>query len=234
MSLRRLIIPGLVLAMVLPSAAFAHHGKDFLLVESFELPEPGETYLVLAPSYLKRDSGSEIALEPSILVGMKERLAIEAHVHASREQGENFRYEAVAPAVHWEISDPWSFTAWKGGVSAEAEIAKDGPDRYEVRFVESRHFDRSMFVANLIAAHGGGDPHAVVPGYAAGWRLRIDRSLAFGIEATGMRGERATDEALAAVYSEPIEGVTVKLGVGHIFGDDPSSLVIRSGVVLHF
>src|SRR6266513_6134854 len=94
---RALCAAALSLACAVP--VFAHHGKDFLMVESYELPHPGNVYFVSSEMF-SRDA---ITSEPSVLFGVADRFAGEVHVHIERPRGESLHYEAIAPAVHFQI-----------------------------------------------------------------------------------------------------------------------------------
>ena len=48
--------------------AFAHHGKDFLLVESYDVPEPGDFYLISSAGIFVQQGEAALDLEPALLV----------------------------------------------------------------------------------------------------------------------------------------------------------------------
>src|SRR5437762_11879656 len=104
--------------------AMAHHGKDFLVVESFELPHPHDIYFVSSELFSHRDDGTFISTEPSILFGLTHRIAGEVHVHIEKEPGDSFRYEAIAPAVHIQLTPEDSNAPRKFALDAEYEIAR--------------------------------------------------------------------------------------------------------------
>jgi len=116
------------LALAAPPPAAAHHGRDFLLSQSAELPHPGQVFLVSRQDYA--DAGTSfLELEPAVLVGLGERLAFEIHGHAGREQGGDFEYESTAPALHLLLTphhSPWGLV-----LSAEYEFAHGGGDHAE-------------------------------------------------------------------------------------------------------
>src|SRR5215470_2721279 len=93
-----------VLALAIAAPAAAHHGKDFLLVESAELPHPRTMFFVSS----ERFSNSEFTSEPSLLFGITENFAAEVHVHFTRDG-----YEAVAPTIHVGLPSlgAWNFAA---------------------------------------------------------------------------------------------------------------------------
>lgn len=114
---------GLLLALPVP--ALAHHGKAFLLAESYDLPGPREIYLVPAFDYVDGSDGHEMAVSPSVLFGVTPRFALEVHGHFEKLEGESWEYEATAPAFHVRFGPPGASRQWRTGLSAEYEIARD-------------------------------------------------------------------------------------------------------------
>src|SRR4051812_34740681 len=104
-------------------SVFGHHGKDFLLAESYEIPHPGDLYFASSFAFIQADGATELELEPSVLFGLLPRLAFELHAHAGREDHERLRYEATAPAFHFQITPPESKFPVRVGLSGEYEFA---------------------------------------------------------------------------------------------------------------
>jgi hypothetical protein len=222
---------GMLLLCAVP--AMAHHGKDFLIVESFELPHPHDIYLVSSELFSHRDDGTFISTEPSLLFGLTHRVAGEVHVHIAKEPGESLRYEAIAPAVHIQLTPEDSKAAWKFALAAEYEIA--------------RHTDENNFAARLIAAHDmgegamiinvGGD-HSKAEGthasYAIGFRPAMEARVSWGIEAQGRMERGDEHELILGLYTQPNERFTFKAGAGVGLGNGKPSAVVRTGVVWHF
>src|SRR5262245_17137759 len=118
-----------------PFAATAHHGQDFLLVESPTVPHPGDVYfLANAAAALDNDAQQQAGFEPALLIGVCLRLAFELHAHTEKLAGEDWNYEATAPSLHLLLTDPENHDGLKAGLSAEYEIAReaDAADRLEV------------------------------------------------------------------------------------------------------
>ena len=222
---------GVLLLCAVP--AKAHHGKDFLIVESFELPHPHDIYFVSSELFLHRDDGTFISTEPSLLFGLTHRVAGEVHVHIAKEPGESLRYEAIAPALHIQLTPEDSKAAWKFALAAEYEIA--------------RHTDENNFTARLVAAHDigeglmiinvGGD-HSKAEGthasYAVGFRPAMEALVTWGIEAQGHIERGEEHEVILGLYTQPNERFTFKAGAGVGLGNGKPSATVRTGVVWHF
>jgi hypothetical protein len=212
------------LALLLCAApAIAHHGKDFLIVESYELPHPHEIYFVSSEMFSRADGENFFTTEPSLLFGLTPRFAGEVHVHFVREPGESLHYEAVAPAVHVQLT---SLGRWKFAAAAEYEIA--------------RHSDENEFDARLIAAHSIGEEGQLVINvgkharYAVGFRPQMESRTAFGIEAEGRIERGEEHQVILGFYTQPSERFTFKAGAGAGLGVGKPSTIVRTGVVWHF
>ena len=102
------------------NAAHAHHGLDFLLVQTAHLPEKGTGYAVARLDHVS-EHDDELELEPAVLYGATDWMTVEVHAHYEKEAGEPSKYESFAPTVHFRLTPrerPFSV-----GISAEYEIA---------------------------------------------------------------------------------------------------------------
>lgn len=90
----------LVVLVFVAAPLLAHHGKDFLLVESYELPHTKALYAVSAEEAIFGRGTVTFRDEPSLLLGLTGRVAAEVHVHIEKEPGRSARLAAIAPAVH--------------------------------------------------------------------------------------------------------------------------------------
>src|SRR5205823_491223 len=161
----------------------AHHGKDFLLVESYDLPEPGEFYL-FGSTAIADGNGVSLELEPSLLVGLMPRVAFELHSHITKEPEQSLEYEATAPSLHFQLSPPNSRFPVHFGLSAEYEIANQtGANRFETRLVVETEISRWKLVGNLLGERQQGGDSDI--GYAVGARYDFSDQFAFGFEAQG-------------------------------------------------
>ncbi len=202
--------------------AMAHHGKDFLIVESYELPHPREIYFVSSEMFSRVDGANTFTSEPSLLFGLAHRFAGEVHVHLVREPGQSLHYEAAAPAVHFQLK---SSSRWKFAVAAEYEIARhSAEDSFDARLVAARSIGEGQLVIN-VGTHAG---------YAVGFRPQMDAHTAWGIEAQGRLERGEEHQLILGLYSQPYERLTFKAGAGVGLGNGKPSAVVRTGVVWHF
>ncbi len=228
---RAVSVIALLFLCAMPAAA--HHGKDFLVVESYELPHPGNVYFVSSEIVSHSDAGTFFATEPSLLFGIVERFAGEVHVHVAREPGESLRYEAIAPAVHVQLTPPESSAPWRLALAAEYEIARHSEENsLGARLIMARSFSDALFIANIGGDHSQVErTHAF---YALGFRPHLDVQYGWGIEAQGrfQRGQR--HEVLLGVYTQPTDRLTFKIGAGTGLGNGKPSPEVRTGIVWRF
>jgi hypothetical protein len=214
------------------AGAQAHHGKDFLLAESYEIPHPWDFYFASSLVLVEQGGRTELELEPSILFGVFPRLAFELHAHTSWEEREAPRFEAVSPAFHLQITPPESNFPVRVGLSGEYEFGVSQNDRAELRLVVERDIGRSRLAANLIGQHEfSGDS---TMGYAAGYRYEIIDRVACGVEGQGEFTQDGRHEVIAAIYGEPNERLTLKVGIGAALSRNDIGPAIRTGVVYRF
>jgi hypothetical protein len=194
-----------------PLSAFAHHGQDYLVVESPTIPHPGNIYLLANAEAAK---GGEIEFEPSLLWAVSPRVAFELHAHEMREPGEGWRYEATAPAVHVLLSDPAAHHGTRVGLSAEYEIAKDSDeaDNLAVRLSVQKPAGAWTLAGNLIADHP--DRERTQFGYAIGARRGLAERWTGTLEARGSFEHAEESELLAGLVWERGQSLGLKLGVG--------------------
>lgn len=224
--------------VVLAGAALeAHHGRDFLLARTAELPHPGQIFVAPRQDVVRQEHQTSIELEPSAIFGVHERVAVEIHSHIAREDPSGLRYESTAPAVHFRFTPDTS--AWAAGGSVEYEISRDdgARNRLETRAALSRQTPAGRMAVNIFAGHGGLDEDTGVVrdgldwNYAAGMRRRIRGAIDWGFEAQGELAHGARHELLTGVYTEPSTRTTVNVGVGVGVGPDAPGFTIRTALI---
>lgn len=213
--------------------ALAHHGRDFLIVESYELPHPGTVYFVTSEEFDRADGQTAFHTQPSLLFGIHDRIAGEVHVHMERLPGESFHYESIAPAVHVQLTPPESKSVWRFAASAEYEVARHhGDNNAAVTLIATRSIGNAVVIANAgVESQQNGGTHAV---YAVGYRPELDVPVGWGIEAAGTVQHGESQQMIFGLYTQPFERLTIKVGAGAGFGNGRPAAVIRSGIVWSF
>jgi len=228
--------------------AEAHHGRNFLLVLSADLPHPREIYLVPHMEIIRAGGGTTVGSEPTLIGGITRRVALEIHSHLGREPGDQWRYGGTAPAVHVRLNSPENPWGLAAAFEYEFNHLEDQDNRFEGRLVLSRTTATAKFAVNLIAERGGhhGDPqheedepeleHEEEPtetawAYATGVRTRLAGRLDWGIEAHGRLNRKAGHELLFGVYAEPSSRVTINVGAGFGLDAEGPDFTLRAALV---
>jgi hypothetical protein len=212
---------------------FAHHGRDFLLLESPELPHPGGVFLVTSEHYFTRDGGSEFEEEPALLVGFARNWAAELHAHVEKEEGSSFHLESLAPTVHYRF---WSDENWSAAISVEYEIAhhREEADTLVARGVIARSIGDGMIAVNAEwdreVRHGDGSFAA----FALGYRPDLEARWSWGIEARGATHHAEPNEVVLGLYGNVADWFSIKVGAGTGFGAGRPDFVLRTGFVVRF
>jgi hypothetical protein len=210
----RLRVPCIAFALT-PCLAAAHHGQDFLLVESPAVPHPGSVYLIAdAHAAISGDAEEQASFEPALLFGVTPRIAFELHAHSEKLEGESWAYEATAPSIHLLLTDPEKESGPKVGLSAEYEIAsEDGePNNTEVRLSVESGSGQNKWAGNLIASREQGGSTEL--GVALGFRRQIRAGVALGAEGQGSFERAEGAQLLATTYFEKEAFGTFKIGLG--------------------
>jgi hypothetical protein len=220
-SFQRLLIAATLLAT---PAAHAHHGRDFLLLETARLPECGDLFGISRQDYVSADSTKVLLWQPSLLFGAVDWIAYEMHGHVEKGEGESFHYEATAPAAHVRFTPRTSPLVL--GASVEYEFARHGaPDSLEAAAVleyESGHWHHALNLLLDNEQGSGADPEW---GYGAGSRYELTEEHSIGLELRGSLEPEGGAEAMAGYYFEASERVTFNVGLGTGFDDGPDATV---------
>jgi len=198
-----------------PSFAMAHHGQDFLLLESPGIPHSGDIYLVTnAQLALENNAEEQAGFEPALLVGVTRRVAFELHAHTEKLAGDSWNYEATAPAIHILLTDPNKHSGLKVGIGLEYEIAAedDGLDNAEFRLAVENGKGKNKWGGNLILDREQGGETDV--GAALGFRHKIGDAWSLGFEAQSSVERAAGAELLFGAYYDHEQNWVVKLGLG--------------------
>ncbi len=206
------------IACVLPSIAQAHHGLDFILVQTAHLPSPDAGYMFTRLNRLSDDE-SETEIEPGMLYGVTDWMAVEVHAHYAKEGGEGFGYESFAPAFHFRLTpagQPFSF-----GVSAEYAFAhdEDGADVTDVAATFGYERGGWLFGGNLLYEKAVGS--SAEQGYALGIRRTLGGKHGVGFELKDSFEDEGESEMLVGYYGELSPTFSLNAGLGTKVDEGP-------------
>ncbi len=147
--------------------AAAHHGRDFLLLETDDMPAKGDSYLVATVDTIRTKDERATEITPGLVLRAGNRVAIEPHFHIAREAGESFRYAASALGVRLRLGDI-GHTGWRAALSGEVEVTRNRaaePTGGTFRFIAATTRPCALVTANVIVGHeftaGGASNYAL-------------------------------------------------------------------------
>jgi hypothetical protein len=228
--LRKMIAACALGACPLFNVAQAHHGLDFLEVETAHLPEPGTGYAFARVDRVRED-GTETEIAPAVLFGATDWLAVEVHAHYAKVDGESLHYEAVAPALHFRLTP--SNQQFSFGISTEYEVAhsSDDKDVLDLAAVFGYQMYRWTFAGNLTYERLSGESGEW--GYALGVRNTFKARHGLGVELIGSLESGGSAELLIGYYGELAPHFTLNAGLGTGI-DGELDHTARAGVIWQF
>ena len=203
---------------LLSGTAYAHHGLDFVSVQTVHLPQQGAGYAIGRLDYISEEE-DEMEFEPALLYGATDWLTVELHAHYEKEEGESAKYESIAPAFHFRLTpreQQFSF-----GVSVEYEFAADSAedDVVELTAIFGYEFSEWIVAVNVLHEKASNSPGEW--GYAAGVRHSFHQNHGFGLELTGSLENNGSSEILIGYYGELSKRFSMNAGIGTGFDDGP-------------
>jgi hypothetical protein len=212
---------------------FAHHGRDFLLLETPELPHPHAFYLATSEHWLTEDGESEFEEEPALLYGIAERWSAEVHAHVEKPEGSPFHLESVAPTLHFHV---WENESWSASLTAEYEVAcdREEPDTLVARGVVSRAIGDGLLAFNAEWDEKVRRDGQSFAAFAVGYRPDMQARWSWGVEARGATHRAEPNEVILGLYGTATDWLSVKVGAGTGFGAGRPDFVLRTGFVVRF
>lgn len=239
-------------------SVFAHHGKDFLIVETSEIPEKGESFFISS----FEGGASKKEWTPGFLYSWTDFLATEVHAHFENGEEQSLKFSSFAPEIRINLNALSPSYLSDIAFSAEYEFAKNKPsefpadeaapdedhlkkfhegessdakeshkDRFEIRLIFSKFLNSANVAFNLV--FNKQKQEAGEYGYAFGVKKNIGRKLDFGFEADGSFKNSLQSRMMPAVYFSEKQGFNVNVGV--VFSSSKNkSTTLLSSLVLKF
>jgi hypothetical protein len=198
-------------AGIVSNAAQAHHGLDFLLVQTAHLPDQGTGYAFARVDHLS-ESVDETGFEPGALFGATDWMTVELHGHYHKEESESSRFESIAPALNFRLTPRGRLFSF--GLSAEYEFtdASDDADVAEVAALFGYEANAWVVAGNVLYEKASGASGEW--GYAAGVRRTFAEKHAIGVETLGSFESDGSSEMMVGYYGEFSERFTFNAGIG--------------------
>jgi hypothetical protein len=224
---KMMLVCGLV-----PALAIAHHGKYFLLTETWDMPHPGQIYFLADASWSRHAGVERFEASPGLLfaVGSESRAAFELHAHIDRTTGDSLNYAATGFELRFRLCDHGQ---WHSAIGVEHEIADDaGEGGTSVRFIAGREDERGLLVFNLIGESETTSLGDAVWSYRAAWgQGTASAGPSFAVELAGEMARDGVHELLPSASWRFGKGLLVKAGIGIGLSSEAAPITFRAGLV---
>ena len=146
----------LALACYIPTSAHAHHGMDFLTVQSYEVPSTLSAYLFADFEWERANGENEYGVEPGILLGLLPQTALELQTRFGQEAGSDWRYQSVTPSLLIQLTPPDSEFPIRVAVSAGYEFVDEEGEAGGGHHEEAGDHEEGGHHEEAEESHGGG------------------------------------------------------------------------------
>ena len=219
---------------------YAHHGKNYLVTGSFEIPRPGSWHALFAADFRNRFGAQFYEIEPGVLYGITDRLAVELHTHHASDDGA-FRAEAVSLESRFGLFGHFS----EGDEQIERERGRTGmallfefekglgdqSDRYEARAILGAERGDYTFAGNLIWQQAFDENRSHEKRYAFGVKRTFSTSLGIGAELDGSFQDLSAARFTPGIFVSTGARVDVKLGASLRMSSISEDPIIRLALV---
>jgi len=216
----------------------AHHGLDFLDVQTSRILEQNDLYFAVRSDFIEEEHEGETEreweFEPTLIYGVTDWLSAELHAHFEDERGdgESPEHESTAPAVNIRFTP--RDAALTLGLYLEYEIAAEDDDRdeaiYSLNF--SYEAEHALFAANLGYEDEQGDGESGFHTYALGARTG-GHAHAWGVELQGIESV-GFQEAALGYYGEFTERFSFNAAVGFGINDSDTDYTVKTALIFKF
>jgi len=257
-----LLLSILFVTLMATRSVQAHHGQDFITVEGYEIPDTFKAVLFSDFGWERIDGSNEYGTEPSLLLGLFPRTALEVQTRFGQEPGGDWRYTSVTPSLLFQLTAPDSKNPFRVAVSLgygfvdepaaeephhdeaeedtheggdhheEASGHQHGVSGFEGRVIMEYCTGDWLLGGNFIVDTGVDDD--LTYGYSAGVRYRVCEAFSTGMEAEGDFADHGSHQLIAGVYFEPMHQTVIKLGAGFGLTEESPDFTLHMGLVFRF
>lgn len=114
---------------IFSSVTFAHHGRDFILVQDSAIPSPFKGVAIAGYEWQRDGDTDSFSTEPGFFVGLAPALAFGLSAGFSDESGD-WNYTGITPQLVLSLLRPTGPTNFRAGLWAGYEFAEEQDDSH--------------------------------------------------------------------------------------------------------
>ena len=216
--------------------AFAHHGKDFMLLETDDRPLPGSVYFVGSyDTVIDTDGQKSEEYTAGVLFGIGDRLAVEPHVHYARSPQTGLHYDAAALGIRY-AAGYLGRSEWRFALSGEVEKPNDGaePTNGLARLILVRNLPDTLVAANILVGRTFDSAGAQTYGLQIGALKPLAPKASATIEVSTAFPLRDGVEILPGYVYKLDSITTAKAGIGYYTSNATKSGTLHVQLIRRF
>lgn len=238
---------GLMVMMSKP--VLAHHGREFLILSTSELPHPGQIYFLLSTDVLRMKERTEDAAhdahpvpseerltemewEPGVFIGITHYWSVEFHSHVEREGGSS-RYASTAVENRLDLNRFLPGIPLKTGLLLEYEQGHRGHDSHiEGRLLLAKEMGGILTAVNFGVERTVGEDTEVL--YGIGLKRQILPGVSVGVEYLGQRLSDFQGQIIPGLYVNIRGHLNFKVGGAMSVSDPSNTAGVRTALIVGF
>lgn len=223
------------LLVLIPTLAFAHHGKEFLLTASSRTPHQGQWFGILSSDYEK--NSHHLNLEPGILYGITHSWSSELHLHLGELTDhptlESLGFEQRVALWHEDDEENSFWFPFEVGALVEFEksLVLNTEDKIEFRGLLFRSTEMLDLALNVIVIQPIEQVQTTLA-YAIGAKHTVGSKVSIGLEMTGNLRNLTQSSLTPGISLHITNELDARMGTSFDFGPGPQLLLVRMSLLM--
>jgi hypothetical protein len=185
-----------------------------MLTQSAYVPGADQLYLIARQDASWRSRGHRVEIAPGVMYGVRDWLALGAHIHAGAGRNDSLSYDATRPYVQLRLTPQLASLAV--ALRLDYLAMRDRHVEDEVRAAGLVSYSANEFTYTFGIDYSrdtgsNGDDMWVAHG---GVRAQVSRRVAYGLETHSALARRGSTELLLGAFVDPSPRFSVHIGVG--------------------
>lgn len=233
---RRCIRDSIIIVIMMGSLMFAHHAKEYMILEAYTTPKKGQFYYFTSFNFYKEKKGTDefnhYEITPILTYGITDRLMGNFHFHISQfnPNAENallkpkIFLEAYTVGLQYRLTESgekffdFAYSIDFEYPSSDSRKWIDGEDLLTNTLIISKELPNDMNITFNLSYEQeiflGGEGSL---GWGAGFKIPPSSKISFmevGMEVTGKFKKSPEIHIVPGIYINPKENMIIKIGPG--------------------